>query len=107
VLADLLDPKFLLQLLVVVATVIGAVWRTSTRIQHRVSILEGEQLRLNEKIATEIERLATAVENQNGYVRKHGENIANLSGRMEITEKLIEALVKRESDREIGKGRQS
>ena len=102
---DILDPKFLLQLLVVVVTVIISVWRSTTRMQHRIATLEADYERLTQSIATEIARLATAVEKQNGYVRQHGESISDLAGRTKVTERLIDALVKRESDREMVKTR--
>jgi membrane protein implicated in regulation of membrane protease activity len=97
----LFDPKFLLQLLVVVVTVILSVWRTTTRLQERVAALETGQMRLSDEIVKEIGRLADQVEKQNGYVRTHGEELGALRERTAVTEKLVDALVKRETAREI------
>ena len=78
--------RFLLQLAVVVVTVILSVWRTVSKLTQRITALEADFMRLHEQIATEITRLATAVEKQNGYVRQHGEELAALRERLSVEE---------------------
>jgi hypothetical protein len=96
---SLLDARFLLQLLILAATVVLSVWRTNTRLSHRVAVIEADQERIGTEIAKEIHRLADQIEKQNGYVRTHGEELAALRTRIAVEESLTEASLRREKER--------